>query len=909
MKVKTRGNSSADRKSKVYFIACSGDCEKHFDLVADMILKRHNCAVYCNEPGEKPSAEELALMNLIVIGITGKFIHGEPETAHSVLKFAEEKYIPILPIILEKLSSYEIAKLNPTIKNRQCLNYLSDDETEISFNEKLSTFIKSVLISDELAEKIRASFDAYIFLSYRKIDRAYANRLMKLIHKNDFARDIAIWFDEFLTPGEDFNSSIKAALEKSDLFVLNVTPSLIDAPDARMNFVREHEYPMAVKSHKRIFPVEMFATDKTALEEQYKDIPVCADPNDEAAFSRMLLENLNGIANETNNCDPLHNFMIGLAYLEGIDVEKNSELAFGLIKGAAEAGLPEAMEKLADMYERGIGAAYNPEEALVWREKYAQTLEAAFFGMEEKTEEAGIVYGEAIYAFAYSYYMSGKDLGKACAYCFDAATKAKYLNNLFTSSVFRVLEAKCMELYADIMETAQKYDEAIKQYDSILDVYLDIIEKEFLKSGLIGKLQYHLIFSEGIIPPKLPDEIDVSGCVEEFKRVIFVVCKLCNIYLNKGSSKKIEKAFLSAELSLLLSRLLYNELGENQYKEAEIKSLIIYGDSYFKIKKYGSARECYGTAMRECEQLCKNSDEIRYKSLLFDATIKLAQAYGDDGMLDKGDNYYEMALDLSEELDKSQGSILSKVNHSYCTAKCCGFIGKRIIRSIQFGDVNEAEQLEISGNNAYLSACNILLEIGEMTTSISLLPENIKIAEIYRELCVFKGILGDYYSFVGNYDMAEYAYMECYELIEGFENELGDNRMYLNMAEKLCMLANTCGKNKKAAVAERCYLNSLSCANKAYRINRQQQELYALFAVNYCLSEFYSPISENTVKHPEYFDVEKALQYMEKALKCLDVLIAAAPDNKSYTSEKELMLRKQRHLKMILDSGIGFFRR
>ena len=43
--------------------------------------------------------------------------------------------------------------------------------------------------------------------------RRYAQELMRLIHKNEFCRDIAIWYDEYLTPGEDFNQEIAAALE------------------------------------------------------------------------------------------------------------------------------------------------------------------------------------------------------------------------------------------------------------------------------------------------------------------------------------------------------------------------------------------------------------------------------------------------------------------------------------------------------------------------------------------------------------------------------------------------------------------------------------------------------------------------------------------------------------------------
>ena len=47
---------------------------------------------------------------------------------------------------------------------------------------------------------------------------------MKKIHSLDCARDTAVWYDEFLVPGEKYDGAIKAAFEKSSLFALAVTP-------------------------------------------------------------------------------------------------------------------------------------------------------------------------------------------------------------------------------------------------------------------------------------------------------------------------------------------------------------------------------------------------------------------------------------------------------------------------------------------------------------------------------------------------------------------------------------------------------------------------------------------------------------------------------------------------------------
>ena len=98
---------------------------------------------------------------------------------------------------------------------RQYLSPSGEDATALSYEGKLKKYLDVVLVNDETAKRVRASFKGYLFLSYRKKDRQYANELIRLIHREPKFRDIAIWYDEFLTPGENFNDSIKKAIEAS----------------------------------------------------------------------------------------------------------------------------------------------------------------------------------------------------------------------------------------------------------------------------------------------------------------------------------------------------------------------------------------------------------------------------------------------------------------------------------------------------------------------------------------------------------------------------------------------------------------------------------------------------------------------------------------------------------------------
>ena len=123
-----------------------------------------------------------------------------------------------------------------------------------------------MLISKELADRIRHAFYAYIFLSYRKVDRGFANTLMRLIHSIPDCRDFAIWFDKFLTPGESFKANIEKALDDCKLFTLLVTQRLfkknVDENGEDVdNFVITNELPMAkdkrVEKGTEIFAIEM----------------------------------------------------------------------------------------------------------------------------------------------------------------------------------------------------------------------------------------------------------------------------------------------------------------------------------------------------------------------------------------------------------------------------------------------------------------------------------------------------------------------------------------------------------------------------------------------------------------------------------------------------------------------------
>lgn len=364
MKVKTRGNTGVRGKPRVYFTCHPDDFDRYFDDICEAIFKTQDCAIYYTADMAASIPEtyrdtDLGGMNLFVIPVTFRLLTENNRAMQDDFVFADEKHIPVLPLMMESgIDEFYSQKFG----KRQYLSPYSHDLTEISYEEKLKKYLSSILLDDNTIARIQAAFDAYIFLSYRKKDRHHANELMRLIHKNSKYQDIAIWYDEYLTPGENFDDVIRMALDKSELFTLLVTPNLIN----EANYVQQEEYPAAHKAGKRIVPAEMVPTDRNKLETDFIGVPPCVNAHNDADLHSSLVEAIKGLAVRQNDNDPEHNYLIGLAYLEGIDVEVDIDRGLRLITSAAEAEFPEAMNKLYHLFDEGQRVLVDYSKVQKW---------------------------------------------------------------------------------------------------------------------------------------------------------------------------------------------------------------------------------------------------------------------------------------------------------------------------------------------------------------------------------------------------------------------------------------------------------------------------------------------------------------------------------------------------------------
>lgn len=414
---KTRANSSPMGKPRVYFFAHPDDFEAYFEKICDEILEISNCAVwYKKDPAsldflsaEFPDAElTLGGMQLVVIPVTRRFLTDEKILCSKEFRFFFEKHVPVLPIVEEP----DIADLYQAVfKNMQYLSKFEIEVNSIPYAKKMENFLSLVLLKDETAEKIRAEFDTHVFVSYRKIDRKYANDFMRLLHSREEYEDVGIWYDEFLTPGENFNDEIAGAINRCNVFSLVITPNIVDGN----NYVVATEYPLAVENGKAIFAAEFVDTDKKLIEEKFCGITDPVSARDAAAFDNAFGSVLGSLEKNERNDSAEHKFLIALAYLTGTEVEVNVEKALSILGVCAEKNYLPAMEKLVDIYHRGHGVAVDYEKAIAMQKRIVALNKAAL--SEKKAEVVSVA--SSLYTLA-NLYLDLYDFAAAAA-IFDEA--------------------------------------------------------------------------------------------------------------------------------------------------------------------------------------------------------------------------------------------------------------------------------------------------------------------------------------------------------------------------------------------------------------------------------------------------------------------------------------------------------
>lgn len=449
---------------RVLYFASEQDFDVFLEPITDQIMKLFpDVAFYYSKDPADITDEVLDSVRLAVCPVTLSFLHDDCAQRKAIFYRVQEKHIALLPILEEP----DIASVFSAVCGKiQYLNAVKHDETALSFEHKLVAFLDDILLDEKISDRIRDAFDAYIFLSYRKKDRQYANRIMRLIHNNEFMRDVAIWYDEYLVPGENYNDAIGDAILKSKLVTLVVTPNLVNED----NYIRRTEYPMVREQGKAVLPIQAVDTDREALKNGYEALPDPVDVNREDEVTEALLRQFQ-VEGMKENDDPDHLFFIALAYLYGIDVETDTERAVKLLTRSSEGGCLEASRRLVNIYLEGryVEADYL-KAAVVQQRMVAQTEERKESWQREDYLEI-IDYERNLAKILFDCDQNVK-AGEVIRQAYGHVMEMK---KRFPDEWEEVLRAKVLIQYAEVLRNANIPEAEQPQMNKlIMDVYEDI---------------------------------------------------------------------------------------------------------------------------------------------------------------------------------------------------------------------------------------------------------------------------------------------------------------------------------------------------------------------------------------------------------------------------------------------------
>lgn len=748
-------------RQRIFFYCHKDDFELYFDKLAKEIWSIVNNATvwYCKESlidkiEDEQNIDNLEQMQLFVIPISTKLLY-EDFVSEKLFKYALKKYIPVLPIMMEP-GLEEI--FNQKFGDFQILDHNNADLTAIPYVEKIKSFLQNVLTSSELVNKIKTEFVGNIFLSYRKKDRIYAQKIMKLIHSHEEFQDIAIWYDEYLIPGENFNTAINDAILKCDLFALAVSPNLLIAN----NYVMTIEYPQAMSCHKAILPIEVIPTDFKMMSQKFDKILkfISIDNMDEIISN--IKAHLRSGGYSQKKSDPHHNYFIGMAYLHGIEVEVDRERALELISASAKKGFYDALEQLANMYYYGEGVKIDFQKAIEWQEKYVLRLE----------------------------------------YDFNASLDVKILINLIMQ-----LDKLSTWQYEKNMVTSAK--DTIHKIIQLADL---MYEKDIIFSYQLGKANIKLgdiYFYENNLSQAEKYYYSALEFFEKFYNNIdsdspLVNIEIATLYFKIANVKQKEKVYVNANEYFIKS---INLLEENAFSidlknvdvnfiacQNLIRCYIGLAEILVELNDLEGAKKYYSMAFNKCK-ICNAS-----VSMINIITAGMGKIFLMEGNIKQAKEWYEIAVAIEKDIVEKTGNLLNKINLSKYYYEL-GKIEKKdgryeqakelLIKSIELREtLNQEYSLQNHRHSLYeiyISISEICLKQKKYLEAVTWLQKCCEICELnekedsnlgtMQDLFFSYARLGDAYRYIEDYLSAKKWYKK--------QIEIGESVDIMNEAELL----------------------------------------------------------------------------------------------------------------------------
>lgn len=635
---RVRGDFSPNGLQKVFFSFYPEDMDQMVKI-ADDILDISNCAVWYHE--DSMAADDIDLddlgmklqeMKLFVVIISTNYLANDSLAKNWEYGFAMEHHIPVLPIAVESgLEEYFAVEMNcihDGYGDIQLLRSEVTDWTEISYYQKLARDLGAILLENEEVERIKQAFSGKIFLSYRKKDRKYANELMHTIHSIPSLRNVSIWFDEFMSAGEKWSDQIGDALKQSDVFLLLVSPSITE-PD---NYVIREEYPSAKNQGKTIVSAgknedKTEAPDIEELRQIFPGLRVLVDGDDADELENALQE----ITSEAEST-PEKDFLIGLAFFNGIDMERDTEKAVPLIVASARQNLPEAVKKLAEMYWKGDGIAVNYENSILWRKRLVDIYERKFD--EIKDPEEMLKYIQALENLATCLYELNS-FRDSLLYAKQLAKLMEQITSFSGSSDFLHYHALAYDLCGKNCRRLGLYDDAIA-YAS----------------------KYH----------KLAEKRHEQKSSSDNLHNISVACeRVGDVYYAVGDFEQTEKWYIKA---LEIDREIDEKLQSVESAFTLSASLLVLGDINIRHGDYAKADQLFAEAVQLRDRILVAEDTDEHQRQYGEAILSRGTSLLLNKKIEEADNCFSEAREIFGSLAEKYGTIEARYAYSVTLNRC-----------------------------------------------------------------------------------------------------------------------------------------------------------------------------------------------------------------------------------------------
>lgn len=702
---KTKGGFSAQGLPKIYIAAVPDDSKYIYPIIQD-VHKIVDCAIYypvdnSNLADTIVDKRELELyfseMNLFIFIITTGFLTENNYIRDWMFGLIISKHIQVIPICMEQnIEQLFCQKINSIYQGYgeiQILNKFSKDITEIPYLQKLKIAIDNIFPKEEDYKKISSIFSARVFLSYRKKDRAFAVQLMEQIHSIAGFYRFSIWYDEFLNIGEKWSQEICAKIQNSNVFILLVTDALLE----KDNYCVRFEYPEAIKCGIPAIPILMQELDEKDIDLFHRRFPE-AEPivksNDVKELERVISKYIN-----EEKLLPESEYYTGLAFLNGVGVERNISLAYSLINSAANHGLVKAFEKLEKMYWYGIGIKTDFKMAISWQEKVVEYYKKLFSkGCDLKTvlkllDAYAELSDHLVYVSDYRYALKVNKQFIEFIRCVDEQCKDGIMKTYFSNAyanqgkiylrlgeyekakkAFEKNNAIMEEMYSEeqslenlhdlsvsyerkgmLLFKIKKYHEALELYKKALDIRQNLHEQLQTAKSALSLVYIYTEMADIFIRLENYDQAE-QMCLESaelLKRVletddsgvnrkeyISVLATLGLVYIAKYQLEEAEKY---CQMALNMNRLLLTK--EKTFENTRDLTIVLnrLGEVEYRKQNYKKSKEFYEESIEIRKKLLKIAGD---KETTYDLAVSLfflAKVYEEGIDRKKGIKLYEDA--------------------------------------------------------------------------------------------------------------------------------------------------------------------------------------------------------------------------------------------------------------------------